>query len=65
MATFFMNMDDGDIGFAFDSVSGMNSKGEPVMYVGGNMVAEVNTGKMHFVNFWPQDSDDDKDSEDF
>ena len=64
MGKFFMNLDDGDIGFAFDDY-GINSKGEPIMHVSGNMVTNLNTGDVHFVDSWPEDNDDFVDDSDF
>ena len=64
MGKFFMNLDDGDIGFAFDEF-GINSKGEPVMRVGDNMITNMNTGEVHFVDSWPDEQNDSGDSESF
>ena len=55
MSKFFMNLDDGDIGFAFDEF-GINSKGESVMHIGNNMVQNLNTREIHFVDSWSDDS---------
>ena len=64
MGKFFMNLDDGDIGFAFDEF-GISSKGEPVMKVGDNMITNMNTGEVHFVDSWSDESDNSGDSEGF
>ena len=59
MGKFFMDLDDGDIGFAFDEF-GVNSKGDPLMRVGDNMITNLNTGDVHFVDSWSDDSDFDE-----
>lgn len=56
MGKFFMDLDDGDIGFAFDEF-GINSKGDPLMRVGDNMITNMNTGEVHFVDSWADESD--------
>ena len=56
MSKFFMNLDDGDVSFAFDEF-GVNSKGESVMHIDNNMVQNLNTGEIHFVDSWSNDSD--------
>jgi len=50
------DLDDGDIGFAFDEF-GINSKGDPLMRVGDNMITNMKTGEVHFVDSWADDSD--------
>lgn len=57
MGKFFMDFDDGDIGFAFDEF-GVNSKGEPLMRVEDNMITNLKTGDVHFVDSWADDTDD-------
>ena len=64
MGNFFMNLDDGDVGFAFDEF-GINSKGETVMRISDNMITNMNTGEVHFVDSWPASRDDCGDSEDY
>ena len=56
MGKFFMNLDDGDIGFAFDEF-GINPKGEELMHLSGNMVQNLNTGEIHFVDSWNDEPD--------
>ncbi len=58
MSDFFMDYDIGDIGFAFDDF-GINSKGEELMHVGDNMIQNLATGEVHFVDHWPGDTEDD------
>ncbi len=58
MSDFFMDYDTGDIGFAFDDF-GINSKGEELMHVGDNMIQNLATGEVHFVDHWPGDAEDD------
>ena len=57
MDNYFMNLDDGDIGVGFGDY-GMNSKGEPLMKMGDNMVVNMKTGKMHFTYSWGNSTDD-------
>ena len=57
MGKFFMDLDNGDIGFAFDEF-GVNSHGDPLMHISGNMVTNLNTGDVHFVDSWDDHSDD-------
>ena len=56
MSKYFMNLDDGDIGFAFDEF-GINSKGDPLMRVGDNMITNMKTGEVHFVDSWADDTE--------
>ena len=65
MGKFFMDLNNGDIGFAFDENSGVTSTGQPVMRVGDNMITNLMTGEVHFINSWDNDSDEDLDEEDF
>ena len=58
MGKFFMNLDDGEIGFAFDEF-GVNSKGDPLMRISGNMITNLNTGDVHFVDSWDEETNDD------
>ena len=62
MGKFFMNLDDGDIGFAFDEF-GVNSQGDPLMRISGNMITNLNTGDVHFVDSWDDHSDNNWDSD--
>ncbi len=57
MSRFFMDLDSGDIGFAFDDF-GLNSKGDPLMRVGDNLFTNMNTGEVHFADSWngPEDN---------
>ncbi len=54
MGKYFMNLDDGDIGFA-DGEFGFNSKGEPLLRIDENMVTNMNTGEVHYVDSWDDD----------
>lgn len=58
MGKFFMDLDDGDIGFAFDEF-GVNSQGDPLMHISGNMITNLNTGDVHFVDSWGNETNDD------
>ena len=49
MSDFFLDMDNGDVGFAYDGF-GVNSKGEEIMYLGNDMVENMATGEVHFVD---------------
>ena len=49
---YFEDLDNGDIGYAFDDF-GVNSKGEELMYVGGGMIENLATGEVHHVDQWP------------
>lgn len=62
MGKFFMNLDDGDIGFTFDEY-GVNSKGDPMMRISGNMITNLNTGEIHFVDSWEDHSNQDWEDE--
>ncbi len=62
MGKFFMDLDDGDIGFSFGEF-GVNSKGDPLMRVGDNMITNINTGEVHFVDSWDDESDDSLDDD--
>ena len=57
MGKCFMDLDNGDIGFAFDDF-GVNSKGEPLMRVGDNMFTNMDTGEVHFADSWTDESGD-------
>ena len=58
MGKYFMDLDSGDIGFAFDDY-GINSKGESLMRVGDNMFTNLDTGEVHFADSWSDKPDDD------
>ena len=58
MGKFFMDLDNGDIGFAFDDF-GVNSKGESLMRVGDDMFTNLDTGEVHFADSWAAESNDD------
>ena len=55
MGKFFMDLDNGDIGFAFDDF-GVNSKGESLMRVGDDMFTNLDTGEVHFADSWAEES---------
>ena len=56
MSKYFMDLDSGDIGFAFDDF-GLNSKGDQLMRVGENMFTNMNTGEVHFADSWDEPKD--------
>ncbi len=56
MSKYFMDLDNGDIGFAFDDF-GLNSKGDPLMRVGDNVFTNMNTGEVHFADSWDEPED--------
>ncbi len=53
---FFMDLDDGDVGYAFDEF-GVNSGGDPLMRVGEDLITNLRTGEVHFVDSWPAEPD--------
>ena len=57
MSKYFMDLDNGDIGFAFDDF-GLNSTGDPLMRVGDNMFTNMNTGEVHFADSWDEPEGD-------
>ncbi len=57
MGDFFWDLDNGDVGYAYDGF-GVNSKGEEIMYLGGDMVENMATGEVHFVDHWPGETDE-------
>ena len=57
MSKYFMDLDNGDIGFSFDGF-GLNSKGDPLMRVGDNMFTNMNTGEVHFADSWDEPEGD-------
>ena len=56
MGKHFLDLNNGDIGFAFDDF-GINSKGEELMHLGGNMIQNLKTGEIHFIDSWTDESD--------
>ena len=61
MGKFFMDLNNGDIGFAFDENSGVTSTGQPVIRVGDNMITNLMTGEVHFISEWDDGSDNNED----
>ncbi len=52
MGDYFMDLEDGGIGYAFDEF-GVSAGGDPLMHVGDNMAADLRTGELRFVDAWP------------
>ena len=57
MSNYFMDMDNGDIGFA-DGDFGYSSSGDPLMRVGDNMFTNLDTGEVHFADSWDESKDE-------
>ena len=55
----FFDLDDGDFGIELSGGMLMDSEGDLMTRMGGNMALDLNTGELHIVSALSDDDDDD------